>query len=515
MPTMDRLTVAGRFTVPFAALGLPDGQSPPKRFVLQVCSQADVDRISGGVVRLPDTFQYDDSSDDDPRAPHRSAMGTVAGGLFCERIFGPLPRGSDPLRALDPRSEVPLVRRPQAGLLGCIELAAPVASSPWLVRFAPPGTPATSLARIPVLAPAMRPAFSDGERVLSSDLNELYRVVINRSHRLARLIELGAPKILIENERVMLEEAVFGLLVDGVTVFAAEPVEGDDDSEHEERVSDPEEVAARLEEGERPERRVLSLHQHMLQREPARFFRWLDAELKDNPRVLSAEKWPHDVHLWRAYLEAACLEIVPLNEDGSPDLELLERARIDRGVQITHKVHDLVFAHDLGVFGVPDDGSPHVDVYAYREGEDVLLLTGTVASRAEDRPEFACLLTDAIDEATRVAVMRKLWRLARYSASGGRELAVGHDVDLDEPLAHGSSLTGFVFLDGSSLRFRATLRDLLPHHPDVLLAVGVSHDELAHARAHGPSGLAEAAERVLLGRTTLGRRDHVVSSKRT
>ncbi len=508
MTEMPHSTVAGRFTVPFAALGLPEGQSPPRRFVLQVCTQADVDRISGGEVRFADTFDYDDSADDAP-GPHRSAKGTVAGGLFCERIFGPMPRDVDPLRALDPRSDVPLVGRPQAGLFGTIELPEPV-PSPWLVRFAPPGAPAVQLERIPVLPPAMRPAFSDGNRMLTSDLNDLYRVVVNRKRRLARLVELGAPEIFIDNERWMLEEAVFALFVDGVTVFPAEPLEGDDDPDPEDRVSDPEEIASRLEMGEEPRRSVLSLHQHMLQREPARFFRWLDAELKDNPRVLSAEKWPHDVHLWRAYLEAACLEIVPLRDDGSTDSELLERTRVDRSVQITHKVHDLVFEEDLGVLHVPEDTPPHVDVYAYREGEEVLLLTGTAASQSGKHRVFACLLTDAEDKATRVAAMRKLWRLARYSASSTRALSVGHNVDLDEPLVPGSILTGFVLLDGASLRFGSTVRDLLPHHPEILLAVGATQPELAHARAHGSAALAEAAARVLRGKTSLGRTADVV-----
>ena len=509
MTGMALSVITNRFTLPFAALGLPDGQSPPKRFVLQVCSQADVDRICGGVVGVPDTFEYDESSDDNPGVPHRTAKGTVAGGLFCERIFGPLPRGLDPLRALDPRSDVPLVNRPQAGLLGCIELPGPI-PSPWIVRLAPPGTPPVHLRRIPVLAPAMRPAFSDGKHVRTSDLNDLYRSVLDRARRMARLVELGAPEIIVQNEQRLLEDAVLALLVDGVTVFPAEPLDEDDDPEPEERVSDPQEIAARLESGEEPKRRLLSLHQHMLQRDPSRFFRWLDAELSDNARVLSAEKWPHDVHLWRAYLEAAGLEIVPLNEDGSPDLALLESTRIDRGVQITHKVHDLVLDGALGVLHVPEHEPPHVDVYAYREGDEVLLVTGTAEGRAGERRELACLLTDANDEAMRLAAMRKLWRLARYSASSARALGVHHDIDFDEPLVPESLLTGFVLLDGTSLRFRSTLRDLLPHHPEVLLAVGVSREELAHAKANGPSALAEAAQRILRGKTSLGRRDHVV-----
>lgn len=498
-----------RFTVPFVELGLPEGQSPPRRFVLQVCAQADVDRISGGIVRVGDTFRFED----EPGAALRSARSAVAGGLFCEHVFGPFPPDADLLRVLDPRSEVPLASRAQAGLLGCIELAEPVAS-PWVARFAPPDTAPSSLARLPVLAPAMRPLFRAGERVVRSDLNDLYTIVINRSRRMARLVELSAPTILIENERRLLQDAVFGLLVDGATIFAAEPMEGDDDPEPEELVSNPDAIAARIEEGAQPKRRLLSLRDHMLQRQPARFFRWLDAELKDDPRVLSAEQWPHDVHLWRAFLEAACLEIVPLRDDGSIDVELLERARIDRSVQITHKVHDLVLGDGLGVLH-PDDGPPHIDVYAHQHAEGVLMITGTAEGRREPR-EFACLVEDATDEPSRVALMRRLWRLAYHSASGGRELALRHTVDMGGPIAPGSALTGFVLLDGSA-RLGTGLRDLLPHHPDILFAVGVTPDELAHARARGAAGafeLAEAAEHALHGRTRLGRTEPVVGSAR-
>ena len=48
----------------------------------------------------------------------------------------------------------------------------------------------------------------DGGRFATSDLNDLYRRVINRNNRLKRLLELGAPEIIIRNEKRMLQEAV-------------------------------------------------------------------------------------------------------------------------------------------------------------------------------------------------------------------------------------------------------------------------------------------------------------------
>ena len=69
---------------------------------------------------------------------------------------------------------------------------------------------------IPVLPPNMRPLVPlDGGRFATSDLNDLYRRVINRNNRLQRLLELNAPEIIIRNERRMLQEAVDALFDNG------------------------------------------------------------------------------------------------------------------------------------------------------------------------------------------------------------------------------------------------------------------------------------------------------------
>jgi DNA-directed RNA polymerase subunit beta' len=65
---------------------------------------------------------------------------------------------------------------------------------------------------IPVIPPDLRPLVQlEGGRFASSDLNELYRRVINRNNRLKRLLELGAPEIIVRNEKRMLQESVDGL----------------------------------------------------------------------------------------------------------------------------------------------------------------------------------------------------------------------------------------------------------------------------------------------------------------
>ncbi|MEE4377118.1 MAG: DNA-directed RNA polymerase subunit beta', partial [Candidatus Competibacteraceae bacterium] len=69
---------------------------------------------------------------------------------------------------------------------------------------------------LPVLPPDLRPLVPlDGGRFATSDLNDLYRRVINRNNRLKRLLELNAPDIIVRNEKRMLQEAVDSLLDNG------------------------------------------------------------------------------------------------------------------------------------------------------------------------------------------------------------------------------------------------------------------------------------------------------------
>src|SRR5688500_10321414 len=69
---------------------------------------------------------------------------------------------------------------------------------------------------VPVIPPELRPMVQlDGGRFATSDLNDLYRRVINRNNRLKRLLDLGAPEIIINNEKRMLQEAVDALFDNG------------------------------------------------------------------------------------------------------------------------------------------------------------------------------------------------------------------------------------------------------------------------------------------------------------
>ncbi|SUC38844.1 DNA-directed RNA polymerase subunit beta' [Proteus mirabilis] len=69
---------------------------------------------------------------------------------------------------------------------------------------------------LPVLPPDLRPLVPlDGGRFATSDLNDLYRRVINRNNRLKRLLDLAAPDIIVRNEKRMLQESVDALLDNG------------------------------------------------------------------------------------------------------------------------------------------------------------------------------------------------------------------------------------------------------------------------------------------------------------
>ena len=74
----------------------------------------------------------------------------------------------------------------------------------------------TIMTNIPVIPPDLRPMVQlDGGRFATSDLNDLYRRIINRNNRLRRLLELGAPDIIVRNEKRMLQEAVDALIDNG------------------------------------------------------------------------------------------------------------------------------------------------------------------------------------------------------------------------------------------------------------------------------------------------------------
>ena len=136
--------------------------------------------------------------------------GVVRAGMGAEAILEILDRVELDVLAVKLRSEIQNFsgqrRKKATKRLRVVEALRKSGNKPaWMV-----------LGILPVLPPDLRPMVQlDGGRFATSDLNDLYRRVINRNNRLKRLLELGAPEIIIRNEKRMLQEAVDSLIDNG------------------------------------------------------------------------------------------------------------------------------------------------------------------------------------------------------------------------------------------------------------------------------------------------------------
>src|SRR2546428_430984 len=170
---------------------------------------------SKGEVKNPETINY-------------RTFKPEKGGLFCERIFGPVKDwecSCGKYKRIKHRGvvcdrcgvEVTLsrVRRER---MGHIELAVPV-SHIWLFQgfLNSKSRPEWMILTVlPVIPPDLRPLVPlEGGRFATSDLNDLYRRVINRNNRLKNLLQLKTPEVIIRNEKRMLQEAVDALFDNG------------------------------------------------------------------------------------------------------------------------------------------------------------------------------------------------------------------------------------------------------------------------------------------------------------
>jgi DNA-directed RNA polymerase subunit beta' len=122
------------------------------------------------------------------------------------------------LRTIDLAAEVTKVREEMAGTTSDTKLKRLSKRLKLLESFIESGNKPEWMVMtvLPVLPPDLRPLVPlDGGRFATSDLNDLYRRVINRNNRLRRLLELNAPDIIVRNEKRMLQEAVDALLDNG------------------------------------------------------------------------------------------------------------------------------------------------------------------------------------------------------------------------------------------------------------------------------------------------------------
>src|SRR5205807_692031 len=122
------------------------------------------------------------------------------------------------LRTIDLNAEIGRVREEMAGTSSETKLKRLSKRLKLIESFVESGNKPEWMVMtvLPVLPPDLRPLVPlDGGRFATSDLNDLYRRVINRNNRLRRLLELNAPDIIVRNEKRMLQEAVDALLDNG------------------------------------------------------------------------------------------------------------------------------------------------------------------------------------------------------------------------------------------------------------------------------------------------------------
>src|ERR1700758_2028020 len=122
------------------------------------------------------------------------------------------------LRTIDLKAEIAKVREEMAGTSSETKLKRLSKRLKLIESFVESGNKPEWMVMtvLPVLPPDLRPLVPlDGGRFATSDLNDLYRRVINRNNRLRRLLELNAPDIIVRNEKRMLQEAVDALLDNG------------------------------------------------------------------------------------------------------------------------------------------------------------------------------------------------------------------------------------------------------------------------------------------------------------
>ncbi len=136
--------------------------------------------------------------------------GVFKAGMGAEAVFEFVKKVDLDQLALDLRTEMQAVsdvkRKKATKRLRVVEALRKSGNDPaWMIFTA-----------LPVIPPELRPMVQlDGGRFATSDLNDLYRRVINRNNRLKRLLELGAPDIIVRNEKRMLQEAVDALIDNG------------------------------------------------------------------------------------------------------------------------------------------------------------------------------------------------------------------------------------------------------------------------------------------------------------
>ncbi len=509
--------------LPWSALGAPEGEAAaPRCFALRPARQDDALALACGSVRTPEGLLEEAGR----------ATRAVAWGLYCEETFGPLARTATGERDLAPRRAVHPRELPQGLRSGRLDL--PPVINPWVRRFgqhlltdatglnAPQvaGASATELAAaasdrgrelpgllrgLPVLAAGLRPVVVVEGVARVPGLTRLYEAVLRQRLR-CEALETGASPGLRAREERLLQRWVDALVLDGARGGAELHLSAEDGP----AVTSG---AAVVEEGQE----VASLAQLLnLGGQPAwHWVRELERLLEADGAALTSDL-SAPLYRWRALVEAACLEVVPLDEDGAVDEARLAEVRLHRKARLLEAIYDQVL--EVGpedtVFHVPGSARPHVDVSCYRVGADdggpLLVTAGMSAAWTSVDPSAGpeasppvelCCQPDEVTE----AVLRKLWCLAQHPFRQQAALVPYQIVQTAEPLAPGSTLQGWLLLPARA-RWAERLAAIVPGSPRLLLAVGITDDERRAATSEGGArALAVALLQATGGRTLFHR----------
>lgn len=509
------LGIRDTWQVPAALLGAR-GEEPAPAALVRVAPPDALAESGGGLVYHGETFELREDGEVEP----------IEAGLYDEDTFGLLPRtarGGVDLTAYDGPS---FARRPQIVRSGEVFLAAAVLS-PWLRRHgldrvaeatgigleevegvlrgrlalagdgslaaardldgeatATYGAKALSrLARsrgrwlegvsrtLPVLPAGLRPATVRGGRLLLPDPTHLYEHVIDASETATRCLELVESPRFQASAVAELQRRVEALVLDGLDA------EG--------RPLDP---------GESPAIRPLAASL------TGDFGGGCLGELaaaEGLDRFVLALRGP--LFIWRAALEASGLEVVPLAKDGSIDVEGREKVLRDRAAGR----FDDVYGQLLGApwqanvaHGPIAPDIPHVDVYSFapRAGGPAWLLTAGMSTRpmapgpGPGVVELACPVRPDLGSEAGEASMQALLALGLFPFRHDTLLAPGHSVRIGAPILPGSALTAWVLLPLDDA-WAERLSDALPRHPELVLAVAVTEEELALKLEEGPAAL--------------------------
>lgn len=510
MPTPWRL--------PFDLLGLPPGAPEPAHAAIQIAPPHIVPSMCGGLVYSSATFEIDE-------------VEPVPGGLYAEDTFGPLPRDADGDVDLAAYAAERFTQRPQIRRAGEILLGTAILH-PWLRRFALPRVIAAAGVASDVadgLLYGCRAVDNEGRVVLVADHADArasdFHVGANALGELARragsafegrlrripVLAAGLRSASWREGRIVYRDAtlLYARVIDAVRALSDNAE--DDAATLAERASLTAEIQREIEilfldgldaAGRRAapgEARLVPLA-HLLTGDLGR------ACLQHLAAVDSAEALVlalrGTLFIWRAHVEASCLEIVPLAEDGSVDEDARDQSFIDRAAGTFNDV----YTEQLGrcwqgaVLHGPDT-PPHVDVYSFdpkAPGQPAVIITAgastaaLVAAPPDADPfiELVTLVPRDLDAERREGMMQALLALARYPFLKDTFFAKGHDVSIGRPIVPGSGLSAWVIYELDE-DWTERLSDALPRHPRFLHAVAVTAEEQAFKIEHGSAALYE------------------------